>query len=161
EEKENGENLTQLANERREAITKLQEKVEEAEERYEEAKWRLGKAQHFERIVKRRKKLVAALIAALRAKAKANVALKAGLDGLRTYKAAAESNQQKLLQRIDALKNELKEAEETIERHQGATLAKEQLADSQSKSNALEQRLDAQAEVIATLEADLKAARAM
>lgn len=160
EEKENGENLMQLANERREAMTKLQEKAEEAEERYEEAKWRLGKAQHFERLVQRRKGLVAKLLAALRAKAKANTALKAGLDGLRTYKAAAEVNQQKLLQRIDALKTELKEAEEAIDRHQGSTIAKQQLADTQAKAITLEARLNTQAELIQQLESDLKAARA-
>ena len=36
-------------------------------------------------------------------------------------------NQQKLLARIDSLKAELKEAEETVKRHQGATAAKEEL----------------------------------
>ena len=111
-------------------MTKLQEQAEEAEERYEEAKYRLGRAAHFERLVKRRKGLVAKLLAALRAKAKSNVALKAGLDGLRTYKAAAEMNQQKLLQRIETLKQELNEAEEAIARHHGSTQAKEQLATS-------------------------------
>jgi chromosome segregation ATPase len=159
EEKENAENLGELANERRESMTKLQEQAEEAEERYEEAKYRLGRAAHFERLVKRRKGLVAKLLAALRAKAKSNVALKAGLDGLRTYKAAAEMNQQKLLQRIETLKQELNEAEETIERHHGSTQAKEQLAHSESKAAGLEQRLAAQADLIQTLEADLKAAR--
>ena len=39
-------------------MTKLQEQAEEAEERFAEANWRLGKAQHFERIVKRRKGLI-------------------------------------------------------------------------------------------------------
>jgi chromosome segregation ATPase len=105
--------------------------------------------------------LINALLGALRTKMKANVALKAGLDGLRTYKAAAEGNQQKLLQRIDSLKAEIKEAEETIERYQGSTNAKEQLVESQSQSVALEERLNTQAELIQSLEADLKAARAM
>jgi chromosome segregation ATPase len=159
EEKENGENLGEIANERRELLTKLQEKVEEAEERYEDAKYRLTKAAHFERLVKRRKGLVAKLLNALRQKQKANTALKAGLDGLRTYKAGAEMNQQKLLQRIDALKVELKEAEETIARHHGTTTAREELATSVTKVSSLEQRLNAQAEVIQTLENDLKAAR--
>ena len=36
-------------------------------------------------------------------------------------------NQHKLLQRIDHLKAELKEAEETVKRHQGGTAAKEEL----------------------------------
>jgi chromosome segregation ATPase len=161
EEKENAENLGAIANERRELMTKLQENVEEAEERYEEAKYRLTRTAHFERLVKRRKGLVTKLLNALRQKQKANTALKAGLDGLRTYKAGAEMNQQKLLQRIDALKVELKEAEETIARHHGTTNAKEQLASSETKVGSLEQRLNAQAEVIQTLENDLKAARAM
>ena len=159
EEKENAENLGEIANERRELLTKLQEKVEEAEERYEEAKYRLTKAAHFERLVKRRKGLVTKLLNALRQKQKANTALKAGVDGLRTYKAGAEMNQQKLLQRIDALKTEIKEAEETISRHHGATNAREELATSATKVSSLEQRLNAQAEVIQTLESDLKAAR--
>jgi len=159
EEKENAENLGEIANERRELLTKLQEKVEEAEERYEEAKYRLTKAAHFERLVKRRKGLVTKLLNALRQKQKANTALKAGVDGLRTYKAGAEMNQQKLLQRIDALKMEIKEAEETISRHHGATNAREELATSATKVSSLEQRLNAQAEVIQTLESDLKTAR--
>jgi len=161
EEKENAENLGEIANERREHMTKLQEKVDEAEERYEEAKYRLGRAAHFERLVKRRKGLVGKLLAALRQKQKANTALKAGLDGLRTYKAGAEMNQQKLLQRIDALKAEIQEAEETINRHHGSTHAKEQLATSETKVTTLEARLNSQAEVIQTLESELKAARTM
>ena len=36
-------------------------------------------------------------------------------------------NQHKLLQRIDNLKAELKEAEETVKRHQGGTAAKEEI----------------------------------
>ena len=161
DEKENAENLGEIANERRELLTKLQEKVEEAEERYEDAKYRLTKAAHFEKLVRRRKGLVVKLLNALRQKQKANTALKAGLDGLRTYKAGAEMNQQKLLQRIDALKVELKEAEETIARHHGTTNAREELATSETKVTSLEQRLNAQAEVIQTLENDLKAARSL
>jgi len=161
DEKENAENLGEIANERREHITKLQEKVDEAEERYEEAKYRLGKAAHFERLVRRRKGLVGKLLEALRHKQKANTALKAGLDGLRTFKAGAEMNQQKLLQRIDALKQSVQEAQETIARHHGSTNAKEQLATSATTVTSLEARLNAQAEVITTLEADLKTARAM
>ncbi len=161
DEKENAENFGEIANERRELLTKLEEKVEEAEERYEDAKYRLTKTAHFERLVKRRKGLVTKLLNALRQKQKANTALKAGLDGLRTYKAGAEMNQQKLLQRIDSLKVEIKEAEETIARHHGTTSAKEELATSTTKVTALEQRLNAQAEVIQTLESDLKAARSL
>jgi chromosome segregation ATPase len=161
EEKETTDNLSELANERREQITKLTEQVEEANERYEEAKWRLGKAAHFERLVKRRKGLVKALLEALRAKNKSNTALKAGLDGLRTHKAAAEANQQKLLGRIDSLKAELEEAEEMIARQQGSTNAKEQLVVSETRTSELEARLNAQAELIQSLEADLKAAKMM
>lgn len=161
EEKENAENLGEIANERREHMTKLQEKVDEAEERYEEAKYRLGKAAHFERLVKRRKGLIGKLLEAFRQKQKANTALKAGLDGLRTFKAGAEMNQQKLLQRIDALKQNLQEAQETIARHHGSTNTKEQLVTSETKVDSLEARLNAQAEVIETLEADLKTARAI
>ncbi|HET7133732.1 MAG TPA: hypothetical protein VFJ95_15870, partial [Gammaproteobacteria bacterium] len=49
----------------------------------------------------------------------------------------------------------------TVDRHQGATHTKEQLAESQSHATSLEQRLDAQAELIQSLEADLKTARAV
>ena len=159
EEREHAENLGELANERREHMTKLQEQLEEVEERHEDAKWQLGKALYFERLVKRRKGLVVKLLAALRAKMKANVALKAGLDGLRTYKAAAEMNQQKLLQRIEALKTELREAEEAISRHQDSASAKDELAGSESRAATLEARLNTQAELIQSLEADLKTAR--
>jgi len=158
EEREHAENLGELANERRQHMTKLQEQLEEAEERYEEAKWRLGKAMYFERLVKRRKGLIGKLLATLRAKMKANVALKAGLDGLRTFKAAAEMNQQKLLQRYDALKIELREAEEAVARHHLATSAGE-AASSESRGLALEARLNTQAELIQSLETDLKSAR--
>jgi chromosome segregation ATPase len=160
EEKEHAENMSELAIERRDLMTKLQEQLEEVEERYEEAKYRLSKAAHFERLVRRRKGLIGKLLAALRAKAKANTALKAGLDGLRTYKAAADLNQQKLLQRIDSLKTELREAEEAIARRHGATHANEQVVAAEAKVASLEGRLNTQAELIQALEADLKAARA-
>src|SRR5690606_5559312 len=159
EEKECIENLSELANDRRDQIIKLEEAVDEANERYEEAKWRLTKAQHFERLVRRRKGLIKALIEALKAKKKANTALKAGLDGLRTHKAAAEANQQKLLARIETLKNELGEAQEAIARHHGATLAKEQLLAAEARVQELENRLNTQAELIQSLEDELKVAR--
>ena len=159
EERENAESLGELANERREHMTKLQEQVEEAEERYADANWRLGKSLYFERIVKRRKGLIKKLLDALRAKMKANLALKAGVDGLRTYKQTAEMNQHKLLQRIDGLKAELQEAQEAVKRHQGGTAAKEELTTAISRATALEERLNTQAELIQSLEADLKAAR--
>jgi chromosome segregation ATPase len=159
EEREHAESVSELANERRDHMTKLQEQVEEAEERFAEASWKLGKSQHFQRIVKRRRGLVVKLLNALRAKMKANTALKAGLDGLRTYKAAAEQNQQKLLQRMDQLKAELVEAEETIKQHQSGTAGKQELATAIARATALEERLNTQAELIQTLEADLRAAR--
>jgi chromosome segregation ATPase len=159
EEREHAESLGELANERREHMTKLQEQVEEAEERFAEANWKLGKALYFERLVKRRKGLILKLLEALRAKMKSNVALKAGLDGLRTFKATAEMNQHKLLQRIDSLKADLKEADETVKRHQGATATKEELTNAISRAAALEERLNTQAELIQSLEADLKTAR--
>jgi chromosome segregation ATPase len=159
EEREHAESLSELANERRDHMTKLQEQVEEAEERYAEASWKLGKSQHFQRIVKRRRGLVVKLLDALRAKMKANTALKAGLDGLRKYKAAAEENQQKLLQRMDQIKAELNEAEEAIKRYQSGTAGKEQLAQALARATALEERLNVQAELIQTLETDLKTAR--
>jgi chromosome segregation ATPase len=159
DEREHAESLGELANERREHMTKLQEQVEEAEERYADANWRLGKSLHFERIVKRRKGLILKLLEALRAKMKANVALKAGIDGLRTFKQTAEMNQHKLLQRIDGLKAELKEAEETIKKHQGATVTKEELATAVARATTLEERLNTQAELIQSLESDLKTAR--
>jgi chromosome segregation ATPase len=159
DERERAEDLSELANERREHMTKLEEQVEEAEERYADANWRLGKSLYFERIVRRRKGLILKLLEALRAKMKANVALKAGLDGLRTFKQTAEVNQHKLLQRIDGLKAELKEAEETIKRYQGSTAAKEELTQAISRATALEERLNTQAELIQSLEADLKTAR--
>ncbi len=159
EEREHAESLGELANERREHMTKLQEQVEEAEERYADANWRLGKSLYFERIVKRRKGLIQKLLETLRAKMKANVALKAGIDGLRTFKQTAEMNQHKLLQRIDNLKAELKEAEETVKRHQGGTAAKEEIATAVARATALEERLNQQAELIQSLEADLKTAR--
>jgi chromosome segregation ATPase len=159
EERENAESLGELANERREHMTKLQEQVEEAEERYADANWRLGKSLYFERIVKRRKGLIKKLLDALRAKMKANAALKAGVDGLRTFKQTAEMNQHKLLQRIDGLKAEVQEAQEAVRRHQGGTAAKEELTAAVARATALEQRLNTQAELIQSLEADLKAAR--
>ncbi len=90
---------------------------------------------------------------------KANVALKAGLDGLRTYKASAEANQQKLLQRIDKLKAELADAEETIKQQQAATHANEAVANAEARAMELEGRLNTQAELIQSLETELKAAR--
>jgi chromosome segregation ATPase len=161
EEKECTANLSEVANERREALTRFEEKVEEANERYEEAKWQLGKAKHFERLVRRRKGLIGALIAALRAKSKANTALKAGLDGLRTFKATAETSHAKLLVRVEQLTAELKEAEETVTKQQSATFLNEELQAAHAKTKTFEDRLNTQAQVIQALEDELKTAKAV
>ena len=163
DEREHSANMSELANERRERITKLEEQVEEANERYEEAKWRLGKAQHFERLVKRRKGLIRKLLAALRAKMKANRALKAGLDGLRRFKAASEANQHKLLARLETLKSELHEAREALDRQDASAESarvRTELAAARERCTELDERIATQVEIIETLEADLKLARA-
>jgi chromosome segregation ATPase len=160
EEKEYSANMNQLANERKDALTQIQEKVEEIDERYKEAQWRLGKAQHFERLVRRRKSLIDSLIGTVRAKNKANSALKAGLDGLRNFKAASEANHSKLLVRIEELTSELNQAEETINKQQGETFLNAELQAAHAKAKDLEGRLNTQVELIQTLENDLKVAKA-
>ena len=160
EEKECTVNLGELANERREEVTKLAEKLEEVEERYEETKWRLGKAEHFERLVRKRKKLVSALIVDQRARIKSSAALKAGLDGLRTFKATAERNQQNQLLRIETLTTELKGAQETLAKFQAGTVAKEELTEANARVTELEKRLNTQIELIESLENELKASKA-
>jgi chromosome segregation ATPase len=160
EEKEYSANMNQLANERKDALTQIQEKVEETDERYKEAQWKLGKAQHFERLVRRRKGLIESLIGTVRAKSKSNSALKAGLDGLRNFKATSEANHSKLLVRIDELTNELRQAEDTINKQQGETFLNAELQASHAKGKDLEARLNTQVEVIQTLENDLKVAKA-
>jgi chromosome segregation ATPase len=160
EEKEYSANMNQLANERKDALTQIQEKIEETDERYKESQWKLGKAQHFERLVRRRKGLIDALIGTVRAKSKANSALKAGLDGLRNFKAASEANHSKLLGKIDELTNELHQAEETISKQQGETFLNAELQAAHAKIKDLEARLNTQIEVIQTLENDLKVAKA-
>ncbi len=172
EEREHVANVTELSNDRKDRLTKLEERVEEAEERYEEARWKLTQAEHFERLVRRRKKLVRSLLAALRAKYKANTALKAGVDSLRTYKATAEQNQHKLLARIDHLMARLSEADTElaelrakVEQHEADALARSTQPEPTSEAISerdlagMELRLDTQAELIQTLEQDLRTAR--
>src|SRR5690606_8198962 len=161
DEKECTDNLSEVANERREIITRLEDRLAEAEERYEEARWPLGKAQHFERLVIRRKKLIKALIERIRQKNKANTALKAGLDSLRKYKAKAEAKQHELLARIDRLTAKIKEQEETIARHQAATLTEAELETARNRIAELEKRVEDQIAVIQTLEEELKTAKAV
>jgi chromosome segregation ATPase len=160
EEKEYSANMNQLANERKDALTRIEEKVEETDERYKEAQWKLGKAMHFERLVRRRKGLINALLATLRAKNKANSALKAGLDGLRNFKTTSEANHSKLLHRVEELTNELHVAEETINKQQGETFLDEELQAAQTKIKDLDERLNTQVEIIQTLEAELKVEKA-
>lgn len=164
-EKESVENLSEVANERLEQLTKTREQVEEAEERHGEAEWRLGKAQHFERLVERRKGVTSALIAALRTKSKANEALKAGVDSLRTNKNSAQEAQQKLLAQIEQLtldlgtaKETIKAAEKTIKAAKKTPPPKEDTA-SRKRVAELEDRVATQAELIKTLGLELGVAQ--
>jgi chromosome segregation ATPase len=160
EEKECTVNLSEIANERREQVTDLSEKLDEAQERYEEAKWRLEVAGRFERLVVKRRKLIDSLLAGIRAKQKSNTALKAGLDGLRKFKAKSEQQQQKLLLRIDELSNKLKETEQQFANGQMSKKADDKLKKSEDTISALEERLNAQVQIIENLESDLSAAKA-
>ncbi|MFP6828310.1 MAG: hypothetical protein VCC36_04605 [Gammaproteobacteria bacterium] len=152
EERECAENFGEIANERLDQLNKSRELHEEMEERYEEAKWHLGKAGYFERPVKRRKSLISSLLAAIRAKSKANVTLKAGLDSLRRHKTRAQASEQELLKQIDQLKAAAGEARETIQRYHDATLTQKRISDSQLRIGELESRVNSQAEVINSLE---------
>jgi chromosome segregation ATPase len=162
EEKEYSENLSEQANSRLDQVNKLQDSVEEAEERLNDALWRLEKASHFKRLVNRRKGLIASLIDALRTKNKAMVALKAGLDSLRTHKALVEETQQKLLVRMEALKSELSAAKEKIKglEADASTVQQQELSDNQGELNTLQERLGTQTELIQSLEDELKTAKA-
>ena len=102
--------------------------------------------------MRRRKTLIRSLIEEQRAKIKSNAALKAGLDSLRTFKAAAEANEQRLIAELDKTKTELGEAQETISRHANEHLE----VQSDDPSANIDERLDAQAELIQSLEQELK-----
>ena len=156
DQKECAENVSEVANDRLDKLNKVREQNEETEERHEEAVWRLSKTQHFERLVKRRRGLISSLIAAIRAKSKANTALKAGLDSLRRYKASAQATQQKLLAQIEHLTSELGEATETIERYKDAPVNKEKPAENQIQFNEVENRINAQVDLIKSLEDELQ-----
>jgi chromosome segregation ATPase len=160
EEKECTVNLSQIANERREEITRLSEKLDEALERFEEAKWKLERAGWFERLVTRRRKLIGSLLETIRSKQKANTALKAGLDGLRKFKAKSEQQQQKLLVRIEELTAQVKEAREKSGGNAAGKEAGEKLRKAEEKITSLDTRLEAQGKLIETLEKDLANARA-
>jgi chromosome segregation ATPase len=159
EERECTVNLSEIANERREQITELSEKLDEAQERYEEAKWHLERAARFERLVIKRRKLIDSLIAALRAKQKANVALKAGLDGLRRYKAKSEQQEQKLLVRIEELSGKLRDADEQLMSQNQSSRTEEKLRKATETISSLEGHLDEQAKLIEKREGDLRAAK--
>ena len=165
EEKGNAENLGEIANERLEGLTKIREQYEEAEERHGEAEWRLGKAQHFERLVERRKGVISSLIAAIRTKSKANAALKAGVDSLRTNKSSAQEAQQKLLAEIEKLTLDLGAAKETIKAAKKTIKeAKKAPAPTEDKASLkrvgeLEDRVKTQAELIKTLGLELGVAQ--
>ena len=156
EEKECTVNLSQLANERHEQITVLSEKLDEALERFAEAKWKLERAGVFERLVAKRRTLIASLLETIRSKQKSNTALKAGIDGLRKFKAKSEQQQQKLLVRIEDLTAEIKDIHE---RNSGKETG-ERLRKAEDNVTSLETRLEAQAKLIETLESDLSSARA-
>ncbi len=161
DEKEYSENLSELANSRQDKVIKLQDGVDEANERLEDALWRLDKAMYFQRLVARRKGLITSLIAALRGKNKAMVALKAGLDSLRTNKAMVEGTQQKLLMRLETVKNELGVAKARIKELEAAaaTIAQQPISMNDGEVAALQERLVTQAELIQSLENDVKAAK--
>jgi chromosome segregation ATPase len=153
-------NLSEIANERREQITDLAEKLDEALERYEEAKWQLERAGRFERLVTKRRKLIDSLIEGLRAKHKANTALKAGLDGLRKFKAKSEEQQQKLLIRVEELSSELRETRERLNAKRNASDAEEKLRNAAELIASLEEKLNSRVRQIDLLESELGAARA-
>ena len=165
DEKGNAENLGEIANERLEGLTKIREQYEEAEERHGEAEWRLGKARHFERLVERRKGVISSLIAAIRTKSKANAALKAGVDSLRTNKSSAQEAQQKLLAEIEKLTLDLGAAKETIKAAKKTIKeAKKAPAPTEDKASLervgeLEDRVKTQAELIKTLGLELGVAQ--
>ncbi len=163
EAQERAENLSEVANERLDQLNKIREQCEEAEERQEEAEWRLGKAQHFERLVQRRKNLISSLIATIRSKAKANTALKAGLDSVRRHKASAEQSEQKFLAQIEQLTSELgavKEANASAknasQRSQDTVISKKEITESRERISELKERVNTQAELITSLENDLQ-----
>ena len=163
EAQERAENLSEVANERLDQLNKIREQCEEAEERQEEAEWRLGKAQHFERLVQRRKNLISSLIATIRSKAKANTALKAGLDSVRRHKASAEQSEQNFLAQIEQLTSELgavKEANASAknasQRSQDTVISKKEITESRERISELKERVNTQAELITSLENDLQ-----
>ncbi|MFL2546144.1 MAG: hypothetical protein ACJ0SL_02095 [Candidatus Rariloculaceae bacterium] len=148
-----------MANDRLDLLTKTREQFEEVEECFEEPEWHRRNSAHFERIVQRRKGLIFALIAEIRAKTKSNNALKAGLDSFRRYKAAAPETEQKLLSETEQLKSALGEAREKLERAEGATSNQRRLSDSEQRANELDEKVKTQSELIASLEEEIKLAK--
>ena len=159
EERECAENLSEVANNRLDELNKYREQQEETQERLEEAEWRLRRSRHFERLVHRRKGLISSLITTIRAKAKANTALKAGLDSLRRYKASSQAVEQKLLAEIDRIKAELGRAKESLDHRKDSAQDRRRLSESHGRIEELEERVGSQAEVIKSLEEELKVAK--
>lgn len=174
EERARSDKLNELANDRRETLTRTTEKLEEMEERYEDARWHLGKARHFESLVRKRRKLAVNLISAIRGKQKATNTLKAGLDSLRRYKASADERQQELLRRVEILESSLQESREQLTQANEARRSSDAnastaaaQADAQAEKVAadieelasLRKQVSAQTEVIGNLEADIRNAR--
>jgi chromosome segregation ATPase len=158
-EKTRAQDLNEIATSRESQITRLTEKLEETQEHYEETKWQLGKARHFAKLVRRRKKLIGRLIGNIRAKQKATNALKAGLDSLRRYKANADQKQQELLRRIEMLEQSLSESREKLGKAQNTKRAADTAPEAPGETARLRTQLAAQTEVIRSLEQDLKRTR--
>ncbi len=159
EERECAENLSEVANNRLDELNKYREQHEEAQERLEEAEWRLRNSEHFERLVQRRKGLISSLITTIRAKMKANTALKAGLDSLRRYKASSQAAEQKLLSEVDRIKAELGRAKEALDQRNESAQNRRGQSESNSHIEGLERQVGSQAEVIKSLEEELKVAK--
>ena len=115
--------------------------------------------------MERRKGVISSLIAAIRTKSKANAALKAGVDSLRTNKGSAQEAQQKLLAEIEKLTLDLGAAKETIKAAKKTIKeAKKAPAPTEDKASLkrvgeLEDRVKTQAELIKTLGLELGVAQ--
>jgi len=153
------ENLSEAANAHQDELNESRERYEEIEERYEEAEQCLGKSRHFGRLVARRKELVTSLIAAMRAKSKANDALKAGLDSMRRYKATAQQTEQHLLAEIEQLKAAIGQAREANAKLQDANVDQRKQTGSEQRIHELEERVNTQAELVNSMEEEAQLAK--
>lgn len=161
-EKEEVDRLNEVANERRETIETLEQDIEGLRDRVAELEWQVGKNEHFGRLVKRRRGLIRRLIAEVRTKQKANAALKAGIDSLRTFKAKSEENNASLQARLNKYKTKLRAVQQDLDTaHIELDKAKnvdtaDRVAAQESQIDDLKKQLDAQAELIQTLEQESK-----